>query len=138
MGLEDAAPWLAVDGLRAQFAKRRSLAQQRYAQFVAEGIKAASPWSNLKGQVFLGDDEFVQSMQAHFQPCKGDVQIPPAQRRPPPLPLKEVERRAPDRNAAIVAAYATGIFLPTTRRLFRGAFHDSGKSCQGWRVMRNE
>lgn len=32
VGLESAAPWLAVDSLLAQFAKRRSLAQQRYAQ----------------------------------------------------------------------------------------------------------
>lgn len=31
VGLEPAAPWLAVDGLLAQFARRRSLAQQRYA-----------------------------------------------------------------------------------------------------------
>ena len=109
VGLEPAAPWLAIDGLLAQFAKRRSLAQQRYAQFAAAGLKAASPWSNLKGQVFLGDEQFVQRMQAHLQPGKDeDVQIPLAQRRPPPPPLANIERRAPDRNKAIVAAYATG------------------------------
>ncbi len=108
VGLEPAALWLAVDGLLAQFAKRRSLAQQRYAQFVAEGIKAASPWSNLKGQVFLGDEQFVQRMQAHLLSGKDDVQIPLAQRRPPPPPLAKIEHHAPDRNAAIVAAYATG------------------------------
>ena len=108
VGLEPAALWLAVDGLLAQFAKRRSLAQQRYAQFVAEGIKAASPWSNLKGQVFLGDEQFVQRMQAYLPSSKDDVQIPLAQRRPPPPPLAKIERHAPDRNVAIVAAYATG------------------------------
>ena len=97
-----------MDGLLAQFAKRRSLAQQRYAQFVAEGIKAASPWSNLKGQVFLGDDQFVLRMQAYLQSGKDDVQIPIVQRRPPPPPLAEIERNSQDRNAAIVAAYATG------------------------------
>lgn len=108
VGLMPPAPWLAVDGLLAQFAKRRSLAQQRYAQFVAEGIKAASPWSNLKGQVFLGDDQFVLRMQAYLQSGKDDVQIPIVQRRPPPPPLAEIERNSQDRNAAIVAAYATG------------------------------
>lgn len=108
VGLEPAAPWLAVDGLLVQFAKRRSLAQERYAQFVAEGIKAASPWTNLRGQVFLGDERFVQSMQAHLQSGNDDVQIPFAHRRPPPPPLAEIERHAPDRNAAIAAAYATG------------------------------
>src|SRR3990172_5072357 len=108
VGLEPSPLWLAADGLLAQFAKRRSLAQQRYAQFVAEGIKAASPWSSLKGQVFLGDEQFVQRMQAHLQSGKDDVQIPLAQRRPPPPPLADIERCLPDRNTAIVAAYTTG------------------------------
>lgn len=108
VGLEPVTAWLAVDGLLAQFAKRRSLAQRRYAQFVAEGIKVASPWLNLKGQVFLGDEQFVQRMQAHLQSGKDDVQIPLAQRRPPPPLLSEIERRTLDRNTAIVAAYATG------------------------------
>lgn len=95
----------------SQFAKRRSVAQQRYAQFVAEGIKAGSPWSNLKGQVFLGDEQFVQRMQARLQANqRDDVQIPIAQRRPPPLPLLKIERSTSDRNAAIVMAYATGAY----------------------------
>ena len=90
------------------FAKRRSLAQQRYAQFVAEGIKAGSPWGNLKGQAFLGDEQFVTRMQKHIQTGKEDVQIPLAQRRPLPPSLAEIAKSAPDRNAAIVAAHATG------------------------------
>ena len=108
VGLEPAPAWLAEDGLLAVFAKRRSLAQQRYAQFVVEGIKADSPWANLKGQVFLGDEQFVNRMQAHIQSGKDDVQIPVAQRRPKPPPLAEIENRSPDRDAAIIAAYATG------------------------------
>jgi len=108
MGLEPAPPWLAEDGLLAMFAKRRSSAQQRYEQFVSEGIKVGSPWAHLKGQVFLGDERFVTRMQAHIQTGKDDVQIPRAQRRPEPPPLAEIAERAPDRNAAIVAAHATG------------------------------
>ncbi len=52
-----------MDGLLAQFAEQYGLAQARYVQFVAEGIKAASPWASLKGQVFLGDAAFVQRMK---------------------------------------------------------------------------
>ena len=108
VGLEPSAPWLSADGLLALFAKRRSLAQQRYAQFVVEGIKGASPWTNLKGQVFLGDEQFVNRMQKHIRSGKDGVQIPRAQRRPKPPPLAQIEKRSPDRDAAIVAAYATG------------------------------
>ena len=111
VGLEPAAPWLAVDGLLAQFSGQRSLAQTRYAQFVAEGIKAVSPWLSLKGQVFLGDEQFVQRMQACMRAdARDDVQIPVVQRRPPPASLPEIERGAENRNAAIVTAYATGAY----------------------------
>ena len=110
-GLAPVAPWLTVDGVLSQFAKRRSLAQQRYAQFVSEGIRADSPWQNLKGQVFLGDDRFVRQMQAKIESRqRNDVQIPAAQRRPRSLSLPIIERSAPDRNAAIVTAYATGAY----------------------------
>lgn len=108
VGLAPSSAWLAADGLLALFARRRSLAQQRYEQFVVEGIKAESPWSNLKGQVFLGDEQFVNRMQAHIQSGKDDVQIPLVQRRPQPPPLAQIEKRSPDRDTAIVAAYATG------------------------------
>ena len=110
-GLAPVAPWLTVDGVLSQFVKRRSLAQQRYAQFVSEGIRADSPWQNLKGQVFLGDDRFVQQMQAKIESRqRNDVQIPAAQRRPRALSLPIIERSAPDRNAAIMTAYATGAY----------------------------
>ena len=109
IGQVPADSFLAIDGLLAQFAKRRSVAQARYTQFVSEGIKGASPWQQLKGQVFLGDVQFVERMQASIaKRQRRDVQIPIAHRRPPPPPLKEIEQNASDRNAAIVQAHATG------------------------------
>lgn len=111
MGLEPPVPWLAVDGLLAQFSEQRSLAQQRYAQFVAEGVNAASPWKHLNGQVFLGDDAFVRHMQTNLKvEQRNDVQIPVAHRRAPPLSLQQIASDAPDRNTAIAAAYATGAY----------------------------
>jgi REP element-mobilizing transposase RayT len=111
VGLEPPQPWLAVDGLLVHFAEQRSLAQTRYAKFVAEGIKAESPWSSLKGQVYLGDEQFVQRMQACMQADKrDDIQIPATQRRPPQRTLQEIEQAAQDRNAAIVMAHATGAY----------------------------
>ena len=110
MGLEPAPAWLATDGLLSQFAKRRSLARQRYAQFVAEGVNAASPWQALKGQVYLGDERFVQRMQFHIQTGLDDVQIPKAQRRPAPPSLAKISKQLPNRNAAIKAAHATGVY----------------------------
>ena len=111
MGLMPAEPFLAVDGLLAQFAARRSLAQARYAQFVAEGVKASSPWPQLKGQVFLGDEHFVEQMQSlAAKHHREDVQIPLVHRRPPAASLRQIEKSATDRNAAIVQAHGTGMY----------------------------
>jgi putative transposase len=111
MGLAPAPAFLAVDGLLALFAKRRTVAQARYAKFVAEGIKAPSPWKALKGQIFLGNERFVEKMQARIDKAqRQDVQIPAAHRRPPAPSPAQIDKRAPDRNSAIKQAHATGAY----------------------------
>ena len=110
MGTASATTWLATDALLALFATRRSLARERYAKFVAEGIKAESPWSSLKGQVFLGDDQFVTRMQSHLRSGHDDVQIPIAHRRPPAPSLAAISSQATDRNTAIAKAHQSGAY----------------------------
>ena len=134
LGLVPEETFLAVDGLLAQFATRRSVAQARYAQFVAEGLKAPSPWQQLKGQVFLGDERFVEQMQSRVaKHQRNDVQIPVAHRRPPPASLQQIEKTVKDRKAAIVQAHGTGAYsyqqiaehfgmhFTTVGRIVRGA-----------------
>lgn len=107
IGAVAAPEWLATDGLLGAFAKRRSTAMQRYMRFVADGIGAESIWNDLNGQAFLGDDAFVErSLRNAGQ--RDDVNIPKAQRRPPPPSLERIASRHRDRDEAIVAAHATG------------------------------
>lgn len=75
---------------------------------MAEGVQAGSPWASLKGQVFLGDAQFVERMQAHLSSGQDDVQIPLAQRRAPAPALDVIASQAPDRKRAILPTYATG------------------------------
>jgi REP element-mobilizing transposase RayT len=111
LGLVAADEFLAVDALLAQFAQRRSTAQTRYAQFVVEGIHAPSPWAGVKGQVFLGSDEFVKKMQKRMaKHQRGEVQIPVSQRRAPAKTLAQIEASAASRNEAIVLAHGTGAY----------------------------
>ena len=99
--------WLETDGLLAAFGKRRADARRRYAAFVAAGVGQPSIWSALNRQVFLGDDAFVARMQRKASQSE-DVNIPRAQRRPPAPSLAAIARKHRDRNAAMVAAHATG------------------------------
>ena len=100
--------WLETDGLLAQFSPKRALARRRYSQFVAEGVGRESIWTDLKGQIYLGDEGFVKQMQRKLEQPVQDVNITRAQRRPPAPTLEAIEVRYPERNLAMVAAYATG------------------------------
>lgn len=99
--------WLDADSLLAAFGSDRRAALRAYARLVAGGIGGPSIWANLNRQIYLGDDAFVARSQRHAEVGE-DLAIPREQRRPPPPSLAEIEREAPSRNAAIVAAYATG------------------------------
>jgi len=102
--------WLAVDGLLAQFDSRRTEARRRYRDFVTEGLDMGNIWSGLRQQIYLGSEAFVERTQARIE-IKGDeLSIPKAQRRAPTQSLGEIAKRYPERNDAIVAAYATGAF----------------------------
>ena len=115
------ADWLATDKLLAYFAPDqqsldREQAQQRYISHVREGIGLPSVWDDLSGQVYLGDEKFVNKMSAMAEQSpqgaragRSRLEIPHAQRRPVRLPLEAYAAQHPDnRNAAIQAAFATG------------------------------
>lgn len=107
IGAVEPPPWLATDGLLAVFSKQRPAAVRRYRRFVAGGVGAASVWDGLKGQAFLGDDDFV-ARSLRRSKASDDVNIPRAQRRPAPPSLDEIAENHPRRDEAIVAAHATG------------------------------
>ena len=60
----------------------------------------------MRQQIYLGDEAFVQRMQSRVAVAGDAATVPRVQRRPPPLPLAALA--APRRDAAMVAAYATG------------------------------
>lgn len=124
--------WLVVDGLLSQFGPVREEARRRYRTFVLEGV-GRGIWEGLRQQIYLGDEAFVKRMQARAQVEGDTLSVPQAQRRPPPPPLVEIAAHPGGRNAAIVAAYATGVYsyrgiaeyfgvhLATVGRIVRGA-----------------
>lgn len=100
--------WLETDWLLSQFSKQRKTAMRKYADFVRPGMGVDSIWNDLSGQVFLGSEHFVERMRARLP--DGDLrEVPRAQRRAAPPPLKKfVKDAAPKRG--MVAAYGTGAY----------------------------
>ncbi len=99
--------WFDREWLLNNFGKKREAAIQHYMQFVADGVQQPSPWSMLKGQIFLGADTFVEQVQAKRSSRKSS-EIPKAQQRPVPKTMEEYEVISKSRNEAIVLAYRSG------------------------------
>ncbi len=64
----------------AQFGARRSLAEQRYRQFVHDGRLMSAPWEHVRGQVVLGREQFVAQLKPLFLSKQTIQEIPRAQR----------------------------------------------------------
>ena len=110
VGQAPVPPWLATDGLLAQFAKRRAEARRLYREFVLAGMKQESIWGGLRQQIYLGDERFIARMQRRAEPQGDALSIPRAHRRAPAPSLPAIRARHPDRDKAIVTAYATGAY----------------------------
>ena len=78
---------------------RRLKAQKSYRRFVSAG-RGTSPWEDLKGQIYLGTDAFVESL-AKPSELK---EVPRRQRLVSRPRLAEIVRNA-ENNAAIAEAY---------------------------------
>lgn len=107
-GLTAAPTWLQTDWVLSAFGQRTSSAQVRYRAFVAEGKNQPSPWGQLKNQIYLGSDAFVDKMQNRLAPDRDLSEVPAAQRRRVAKPLDYYACQHRDRNEAIQRAYASG------------------------------
>ncbi len=108
VGTKSAPEWLKVDRLLEHFGQKRGIARHRYKELVEDGI-GQSLWSELRHQIYLGNERFVEHMQARLDDEEAsDVNIPRAQRCGPAPTLKLIETRYKNRNRAVVAAHDTG------------------------------
>ena len=99
-------PWLRRDWLLGQFSRSPTRAVGLYVDFVRDGVGVPGIWDNLRGQVFLGDEDFVRR---HLSGGGSDhAEIPRAQRRPLARSLAAYAAEGRDRDAAMAAAYASG------------------------------
>ncbi len=86
-----AAPaWLDADWVLGQLGGRDPA--RAYERFVSEGIGRASPWGELKGQIWLGGEAFLKRME-RLAESKPMANVPRAQRRPT-RPTAEAVTRA--------------------------------------------
>ena len=81
IGEEPAPEWLATRTLLAAFGETEPEAVAHYARFVAEGQGQPTRWEQLKNQVFLGSDSFVESLRRQLPKNRDLREVPQSKRR---------------------------------------------------------
>jgi putative transposase len=79
VGAHQGSTCISTGWILSQFSSRKSSARKCYQQFVLEGIGLASPWSQLKAQVLLGSEAFVDALRPYIQDPKKLDEVPRAQ-----------------------------------------------------------
>jgi len=65
VGESGAPTWVSTGWILSQFGQGVRRAQEQYRTFVAEGLGGPRPWEQLRGQIYLGSDEFIAQHQAN-------------------------------------------------------------------------
>ncbi len=100
-------PWLCTECILGHFASTRRHAVAAYGEFVGAGVSAPSVWNNIRGQIYLGSDAFLERLQR--KPDDDALrEIPRSQRSPLVVPIEHYRRTQVDRNKAMAAAFSSG------------------------------
>ena len=109
LGKLEPYPWLEINWILGQFSDDRLKAVDRYINFVREGVGLPPIWEGLKQQIYMGSDNFVESMlNVVAQDKKSLEDVPFMQRRMRPKTLEEYCDQSKSRNDAIRAAFSSG------------------------------
>jgi len=79
-GYKKGIPCLTTDWILSQFGEERRAASSLYQAFVLSGIKAESPLKAIKGQLFLGQDNFIDKIKHLMRGKEKLKEIPREQR----------------------------------------------------------
>jgi len=92
-------PWLEINWILGQFSDVRLKAIEHYINFVREGVGLPPIWTVLKQQIYIGSDQFVESMLKKIgQDEKNFNDVPLMQHRMLPKTLEEYSEQSKSRN----------------------------------------
>lgn len=107
-GHAQSEPCLTTDWILAGFARTRNVACKRYREFVQAGANQPSPWEQLRNQIYLGNDKFVDDMQRKIGPEQSLKDIPKKHKQGTVKPIAYYERKHRGRAQAMAQAYLSG------------------------------
>lgn len=123
-GLSQSHDCLKAEWILSYFSKRQSEACRRYRKFVSDGRGVPAPWEQLKQQIYLGSNQFVEDALSNISDEQELGEIPRAHKAAIAQPLAYYRDNYPDANEAITMAYGSGNF--TLEEV--GTFFGKGRS----------
>ena len=90
IGDDPGIPRLTTDWILSQFGKEQKKASRQYQAFVLSGIKAESPLKAIKGQLFLGQENFIDEIKPSMRGKEKLKEITRKQRYVTRPPLNEI------------------------------------------------
>jgi len=87
---DERIPGLFTEWILSQFGEEKEKAFRLYQDFVLSGVKAASPLKAVKGQLFLGQGNFIDKIKHLIQGKEKLKEIPKKQRYVTRPPLNEI------------------------------------------------
>ena len=112
-GYDESHACLTTEWVLTVFSSTKNVAQQRYRDFVQAGKGQPSAWQQLKNQIYLGDDDFINDMQCKINPEQSLKDIPKKQKQAPVKPLAYFAERYKTRNESMAHAYLSGHYTLT-------------------------
>jgi len=107
-GYDKSHACLTTEWILAGFTQTKNAAQLCYRDFVQAGKRHPSPWEQLKNQIYLGDEDFVNDMQCKLAPDQSLKDIPKKQKQAPAKPLDYFADHYKTRDESMAQAYWSG------------------------------
>lgn len=109
-GTVDVPEFLHVEWIHSQFAKRTKNTQDKYRDYIKGANKAENPLDSVRGQILLGDEQFIEQMTLMLIKGRNKEDVPKWQRHIKRPPLEEIfkgieTKSAKQRNKKVKEAH---------------------------------
>jgi putative transposase len=108
IGKRSPPAWLEVEWLLSQFSLQRNRAIGKYIDFVREGIGLPPIWDDLRHQIYLGSEDFVNKHQKLVSQKQDLDDIPALQKKAIPKPISHYQNNYKSESQAITQAFLSG------------------------------
>jgi REP element-mobilizing transposase RayT len=108
VALSPCPDWLAAEKILRLFGQSGPHSIAAYSQFIEAGVSGTPVWNDLKHQLFLGDDAFVERMKRRINAAVHSCEIPREQREPGGQTIASFAVNARNQHAAMAQAYLLG------------------------------